>query len=1303
MSEGDAGEALLTGEPPSGGDRRASPSPFVGLRPYTAAEAFLFFGRERERRVVSANLVASRLTLLYGPSGVGKSSILNAAAVPHLRAMAAEGEADNGKPDFVVVAFNSWRDEPVEGLIESVAVAGRQLAGPGADAADTSAPLVAALRAWHERVGTDLLVILDQFEEYFLYHGGRAGDDRFAREFPEAVNDPTLRVNFLVSFREDALARLDLFKGRIPRLFSNYLRVGHLDAAGARQAIEGPVAQHNRAHPDHPIEVEPALVDDVLEQVEAGKVLVGQTGAGTVDVASSTNSARAIETSHLQVVMARLWDEEVRSGSHVLRRVTLHRLGGAAEIVRNHLDRQLEALSEREEGIVAAAFEHLVTPSGTKIAHSAADLAILARVPEPELRQVLGRLSAGTSRILRSVEPAPGRTEERYEIFHDVLAPAILDWRGRYVQQQERAQAEEELRRQRREAEERARAARRRARNVSIFSVVSALLVVAVVVALATWRERERARSRQQAADALAYLSVDPARSVERALAALDIAHTPEAETALRRAVAGSHIRSVLTGHRDWVNSVAFDPTGRRLVTASSDKTARIWDVDQGRQPVVLEGHEHWVATAAFDPSGGMVATASADGTARLWDAGAGRALRMLRSPTGERAQLVTAGFDPAGNAVVGAGADGIVRIWDVGGNLVHELRGHSALVTSASFDASGSRVVTSSWDGTARVWHAGTGQELARLERHDDRVERAVFAPDGTLVATVGRDGDAYLWRWQTGEGVVLEGHTDDVMDAEFDRSGRRLVTAGDKTARVWEAGTGQLVATFRGHSDRVMAAVFSGDGRRVATASQDGSARVWDVATATALVELRGHPEIVWDVAFSPTNDRLLATAGSDGTARLWELPEQLTLEHPDWVLAAEFSPDGSQVLTSGDDGNVRVWDARTGAQEAVLGGHGGRVLASFDPRGELVVTVDDHRARIWDRRGGERPLAETEAVRHGIARFLPPGDTVVASNEDGSVYVWDWRAGGPVRRLTGFRGFVTVTDLQLSSDGRRIVTATSDRVARIWDVATGAERGTLRGHTGVVYSARFSSDGRFMVTSSADGSARIWDASSGEQIRSMVADRGLRTAAFDSTGERVVAGGVDGSIRIWDADSGRVLSVLARHTETVNSAVFGADGRLILSASDDWTAAIYECRTCVALPALRREAERLVRAAEPGEQIVTGWALAPGDCYDALGAYAKIVDCDTAHEREVFAVTEHPASPEGPFDEQQVNDYARRYCEAKAFEDYVGVAHAESRYRVGWWTPNGAAWEAGDRRIACALHDRGKRVGSARGTER
>jgi Novel STAND NTPase 1 len=385
-------------------------SPYKGLDHYAEHDAPFFFGRDVECDLVVANLLAARLTLLYGPSGVGKSSLLHAGVVPRLR----------DAPDLTVVIFRSWGGDPVAGLSAAI------YAAAGAEPPAGESTLADAIAACTQRVGRDLVVILDQFEEYFVYHPREDGDGTFAVEFPRAVNRAELAVSFLVSIREDALARLDRFKGRIPSLFGNYLRLDRLTRQAGREAIVRPLEEYERrATRAERVEIEPQLVEAVLDQVRVGNVELGQTGAGVINGGSGESR---IEAPFLQLVLTRLWEEEAAAGSRVLRLESLDRLGGAQRIVPAHLDAAMDQLSPPERDVAARIFHFLVTPSGTKIALRASDLADYAAVSADVAGMLLGHLSGQQARILR------GTGDGRYEIYHDVLAAAILDWRARRLQ-----------------------------------------------------------------------------------------------------------------------------------------------------------------------------------------------------------------------------------------------------------------------------------------------------------------------------------------------------------------------------------------------------------------------------------------------------------------------------------------------------------------------------------------------------------------------------------------------------------------------------------------------------------------------------------------------------------------------------------------------------------------------------------------------------------------------------------------------------------------------------------------------------
>jgi CHASE2 domain-containing sensor protein len=450
--------------------------PYVGLDYFVEDDAGLFFGRDGERKRIIGNLRASRLTLLYAESGVGKTSLLRAGVSARIRQLAARSIADRGSAHYVPVVFSSWRDDPTPGLIAAIEAAVRPLLSDDEELALPRDALEHAIERVVEAVDATPLVILDQFEEHFLYEPD--GDDGFDDDLARCVNRRDLRANFLIAVREDAYSLIgSRFKARIPDVYGNYLHLDFLDERAAREAVLEPVRAFNeRLDADTPhFEVEGALVDAVLEQVRRGRVNIGDGGAPDVETAGPAR----VETAYLQLVMKRLWDEEVAAGSHRLRLETLEHLGGADTIVHGHLDDVLAKLPEDQRDAAATAFRFLVTSSGRKIALSSEELREFSDADGAALEPALEHLER--ERIVRPVPSEERGGVARHEIYHDVLAPAILDWRRRHVEEQRRTEAEGRL------AQARQRARRLEVRNRRLTSAVIALAAVAIGLALYLW------------------------------------------------------------------------------------------------------------------------------------------------------------------------------------------------------------------------------------------------------------------------------------------------------------------------------------------------------------------------------------------------------------------------------------------------------------------------------------------------------------------------------------------------------------------------------------------------------------------------------------------------------------------------------------------------------------------------------------------------------------------------------------------------------------------------------------------------
>ena len=470
-------------------------SPYFGLDYYREQYGAWFFGRETEGSKIITNLRAARLTLLHAGSGVGKSSLLRAGVAWRMRRLADENLARRGTARSIPIVFSSWKDDPVAELAATVSAAiVPYLAGRSAPEPD-GGRLDAIIEAASDATNASLVIMLDQFEEYFLYRSREPRPERFADELARCINRTDLRANFLIAIREDAYAGLGhLFKGRIDNVYSNFLHIEYLDRASAEQAIRGPLDVYN-AQPgiSGPVTIQDDLVEAVLDQVRA----FGDADGLLDPAATAGDGDNRVATPLLQLVMETVWQQEREEDSHQLRLSTLEKLHGVRMIVDGHLGKALGALGRGERHTAIDVFDHLVTPSGGKIAESIPDLAHRTGHSEDEVGRVLEKLDA--ERIVRSVPAPPGLDAmrfRRYEIFHDVLAPTI-----------NRAIAA-------REEQRRVRRVRRLAGlAVGLLIVMSAIAVAFAYLLNSANGEKLTAESRELAAEADLNISSDPALS----------------------------------------------------------------------------------------------------------------------------------------------------------------------------------------------------------------------------------------------------------------------------------------------------------------------------------------------------------------------------------------------------------------------------------------------------------------------------------------------------------------------------------------------------------------------------------------------------------------------------------------------------------------------------------------------------------------------------------------------------------------------------------------------------------------------
>lgn len=671
--------------------------------------------------------------------------------------------------------------------------------------------------------------------------------------------------------------------------------------------------------------------------------------------------------------------------------------------------------------------------------------------------------------------------------------------------------------------------------------------------------------------------------------------YVSEAEWALQNSLySGQYQGHMILTHNGEVKYAAFSKDGKKVVTTSRDKTAKIWDSESGKLLKILSGHTEMVYFAEFSPDGGRVVTASEDDSVKIWDVDTG-VLLLSVSINGQYGCNAT--FSPDGKKIVTHAKDSEVKVWDsYSGKLlastgrsfmqVHKIKVSNdgkkiiacVLITNGETKKNSSFVTI----GAAIVIDIMNGKELALLTNNkpDTILRYAEFSADNKKVLTASSDNTAVIWDVESGKELVkLNKHTSTVICARFSPNGKIVITtSADNTARIWDAESGKELFVLDKHSGNVVFAEFSPDGKRVATVSDDNTVRVWDTEDGSELAVLDKHIGGVEHATFSPDGTKLI-TSSSDNTARIWDVyskeEDRILSKHMDSVIYATFSHDGKMFITTSRDETARIWDSESMEQLGVINNHTSRInYADFSPDGKRVVLASsDYSVSICDVKSGKL-VVRLKNFHSDVefAQFSPDGKMVVtyAFNPWHEAILWNSETGEEIMSFEhDCKLFYYVN---FSPDSKRIITykqswnnytqSWKNYYAEVWDVYNKKKLFELKGFTDCIYYAEFSPDGKKIVVASADNSVKVWDSVSGKQL--LVLDKhgeSVLCAKFSMDNKKIITASSDNTARIWDAITGNQIAFLDKHIKAVVGLSLSPEGRKVLTYSSDGYVRMWE----------------------------------------------------------------------------------------------------------------------------------------------
>lgn len=1052
-----------------------------------------------------------KLTVVYGQSGVGKSSLLQAGLLPKLKHKSTLIQTRRILPIYQKT-YTHW----IHGLSGAIASALEELDNCELESGflDTPEKILAQIREIVNSRNLLVTLIFDQFEEFFVSYKEPKKREIFYRFLRDCLNTPYVKI--VLSLRQDYLHhllegnRLKYFESVNDNILDKNILyyLGNFQPDDAKSVIQSLTEKTQFI-------LEAKLIDRLVEEL-----------------AGEAAEVRPIE---LQVVGSQLYTQDIKTLEKY------EREGPNRRLVESYLEEVVADCGSENKDLAELVLYSLTDEHNNRPLKTRYDLSRELTNWADYLNAKSDNLDTVLTIFVQSglVCLLPEIPEERYQLVHDYLVSFIREQRSSELvskldaEKRRRERAEKEAIRQ-------LKFARFLGFGMAIFAGVSMIGILQTIQQKNEFQEKileisdsyynynyglwTRQNNRLEElilflggiknikdSEFLEFLPGFSNLLANQTLRNLKQEYIHKLWGAVTLAI---QERDRLEKHKGSVLSVSCSPDGRHMVSGGEDGTIRLWN-REGQLEKSWQGDEGTIWSVTFSPDSNpenqIVASAGQDGKIKLWKLD-GTLIETLQGHTDE---VKWVSFSPNGQQLASASRDGTVSLWNRNGEEINLLKGHEAAVLSVNFSPDGQLIASSDETGAIKLWNR-QGELIQTLKAHDKAIWSVSFSPDSQMIASASDDSTVKLWKRDGTLYQTLSGHEAPVNSIVYRPDSRFIVTgSADATIKIWTY-SGTLVSTIRGHNNnvnqvdflpksgelvsaskdgsirlwdlhnlptvfnsdyKIYNAVFSPDGRLIASVVSENRAILWNSYSLTPILIFQGHEDIVNNLSFSP-DGQLIASASNDKTVKIWNYQGEVltTLEHDSPVWTVSFSPDSQLIASASDDRKIRLWD-RSGELKYTLPGHTDKINdLSFSPDGKLIASVGTDTIKIWDSNGNFiRDISSNGRTFSSVA-FSPTGELLAVATMDGSLKLWttsDWQ---PIQITSSEQHSPRVYDLSFNSTGDMIASANEDGTVKLWD-----KKGHLITSLGVgfdiVLSVNFSPDNQTLVATDTNNRMFLW----------------------------------------------------------------------------------------------------------------------------------------------------------------------------------------------------------------------------------